>query len=291
MDFTLFKRNYYCLISGLPDIILDGTTKGKGELSLKFKTDLSEQLHSSDYDLAKLLYLHYDKTNLQNLLFDQGKPFSTLGNYTQEHLEEQISEPDRRVDYINSLINCDRDEAFPLNNANEMQALFYTHVLKTKNTFLKRWFTFDKDMKNILTAVNCNKYKYNSEQHLISVKNSNDVNNILVKNGPKEDLLTDELAFADEILQIADSDMDITAKEKALDLIKWKFLDESIVFSYFTIEKILVYILKLEMLERWREIDDETGKAFFSKLVHDLKDGYAFTEEFSLAKRKIVDNN
>ncbi|WP_372639921.1 DUF2764 family protein [Ancylomarina sp.] len=291
MDFTLSKRNYYCLISGLPDIILEDTKTGKGGLSLKFKTDLSEQLHPNDYELAKLLYLHYDNKNLQNLLFRPVKPFSILGNYSQAYLIEQINEPERREDYIFSLINSLKDESFSLDNVNVTQSWFYSHVLKTKNSFLKRWFTFDKDMKNILTAVNCKKYKYNSEQHLISVKNSNDVYNILVKNGPKEDLLTDELAFADEIIQIAESDMDITAKEKALDLIKWKFLDESIVFSYFTIEKILVYILKLEMLERWREIDDETGKAFFSKLVHDLKSGYAFTEEFSLTKRKIVDNN
>jgi hypothetical protein len=291
MYFTLNKRNYYCLVAGLPDILIDGAKTGKGDLSLNFKAELSTHLHADDFDLAKLLYLSKDNENVQNLLFNQDKPFSVLGNYSETFLTEDINDSEIPVDYLVSLYRKFKREEFSLENINTIQASYYSHVLKTKNNFLKQWFTFEKDMKNVLTAINCRKYDYNLEDQLISVDNSNNVYNILAKYAPKVELLGDELAYADEIIQIAESEMDITAKEKAIDEIKWKFLDSCLEFNYFNVEIILAYILKLEMIERWAELDHEAGKALFSKMVHDLKGGYSFSEEFSLIKRKKVDKN
>lgn len=289
MDFTIFQRNYYCLISGLPDIIIDG--KKPGELSFEFKNELAEQLHAADYNLAKLLYLHYDNKNLLNQLLKLDKQFITLGDYTEEYLDEQIKEPTDIVDYMaNHIINfkAETSEKSNLTIENELQGLYYEYVLQEKNSFLKQWFKFDRDIKNILTAVNCRKYNYNIEEQLIPVKHDNETYDILVKSVPKVDLLAGEVPYADDILQIAESDMDITDKEKAIDHIKWKFLDEHTFFNYFTIEKVLSYIIKLEMVERWIELDNETGKALFNKLIDDIKTSYKFSEEFSLTKSKKI---
>lgn len=290
MDFTLFKRNYYCLISGLPDLIIDDKKSGADELSMQFKNELVEQLHVNDFDLAKLLYLQYDNKNFQNLLFKQEDEFIPLGNYTQEYIEEQLKEPTTLVAYMHSLLHNFKSGTFKQEDVNEIQSLYYSHVLKIKNKFLKQWFRFDLDMKNILTAVNCRKYNYDLEEQLVLVKDTREVYKYLLKREPKAEELADEVPFADEIIQIAESELSSAEKEKALDEIKWKFLDESTLFNYFTIENILAYIIKLEMVDRWIKIDDETGKALFSKLVHKLKSSYEFSEEFSLTKGRMVEN-
>ena len=98
----MFKRNYYCLVAGLSDIIIDG--KKPGETSHEFKNELAEQLLTSDYKLAELLYLNYDNKNLLNLILKQDKRLITFGNYTEEYLEEQIKEPTNIVDYMKQLI-------------------------------------------------------------------------------------------------------------------------------------------------------------------------------------------
>jgi len=285
MDSTMFKRNYYYLVSGLPDILIDGNKPG--ETSHEFKNELSEQLHTSDYKLAELLYLHYDNKNLLNLLLKQGNSFSALGNYSEGFLEEQIKEPADIVDYMKQLIvdfKAETNRDSNLSIENELLSLYYGYALQTKNNFLKQWFRFDRDMKNILTAVNCRKYGYDAEKQLIPVKHENEVYEILIKSSPKPDLLADDVPDADKILQIAESEMDISEKEKALDNIKWKFLDEHTFFDYFTIEKILSFIIKLKIVERWIELDDETGKALFNRLIDDIKMGYKFPEEFSVKK-------
>ena len=288
----MFKRNYYCLVAGLPDIIIDGNKPG--ETSHEFKNELAEQLHTSDYKLAELLYLHYDNMNLLNLLLKQDNRFITLGNYTEEYLEEQIKEPTNIVDYMKQLIfnfKAETSGNSNLSSENELQSLYYECVLQVKNDFLEQWFMFDRDMKNILTAVNCRKYGYDTEKQLIPVKHENEVYETLIKSSPKADLFADEVPYADKILQIAESEMDISEKEKALDNIKWEFLDEHTFFNYFTIEKILSFVIKLKIVERWIELDNETGKALFTRLINDIKMSYNFPEEFSVKTKIKIQNN
>ncbi|MDF1549979.1 MAG: DUF2764 family protein [Bacteroidales bacterium] len=280
------------MISGLYDIKIEGV-KPK-ELSLKFKDELAEQLHTSDYNLAKLLYLQYDNKNLLNLLLKQNKPFIPMGNYTLEYLDEQIKDPTDIVYYMANIINNFNEGKVENSNLfceNNLQSLYYEYVFQVKNSFLKQWFRFNRDIKNILSAVNCRKYNYNIENQLISVKNENNIYNILIKRGPKVELLADEVPFVDELLQIATSEMDITDKEKAIDLIKWKFLDEQTIFNYFTIEKVLSYIIKLEILERWIKLDNETGEVILNKLINDMKTSYKFSDEFILLQNREFANN
>jgi len=285
----MFKRNYYCLVAGLPDIIIDGNKPG--ETSHEFKNELAEQLLTSDYKFAELLYLHYDNKNLLNLLLKQDNRFITLGNYTEEYLEEQIKEPTNIVDYMKQLIfnfKAETSGNSNLSSENELQSLYYEYVLQVKNDFLEQWFKFERDMKNILTAVNCHRYDYDTEKQLIPVKHKNEVYETLVKSSPKPDLLADEVPYVEKILQIAESEMDISEKEKSLDNIKWQFLDEHTFFRYFTIEKILSFVIKLNIVERWIELDNETGKALFTRLINDIKMSYNFPEEYSVKRNKKI---
>ncbi len=286
MDLSLFKRNYYCLVAGLPDIMIDGNKQL--ETTLEFKNELAEQLHPADYKLAELLYLSNDNINLLNLLLKQDEDFVSNGNYSKDYLEEQIKEPTDIVDYMKQLIFRFIDETTDnsyLNNQNQLQSLYYQYVLQIDNDFLKNWFKFEKNVKNILASVNSRKYGYDIEKQLISVNNDNEVYDILLKSSAKADLLIDEVPFVEKILQIVESDISITEKEKALDNIKWDFLDEQTFFNYFTTEKVLSFVIKLGMVDRWLKLDNETGKALFERVINDIKMNYKFPEEFSLKSK------
>ena len=267
----MLKTNYFCLVAGLPDIIINET---KSVISSKeFKLELSEQLEPADYKLVELLYLNYDNQNLLNLILKKNKPFNNTGKYTQEELEEQIKEPTYIIDYMKQfIINFKAEEAklSDLSWENKLQTLFFDFVLLTKNDFLKKWFRFDMDIKNILTAINCQKFDYKKEEHLINVKHKNEVYKNLIKDALKSDSLAGEVIYAEKILQIVESDDNSSEKEKATDMIKWTFLDEFTFFKYFNIEKILAFIIKLNIVERWIKLDNETGEILFKKLINDL---------------------
>ncbi len=267
----MFKTNYFCLVAGLPDIIINETKSVVS--SREFKIELSEQLEPADYKLAELLYLNYDNQNLLNLILEKNKPFNNIGKYTQEELEEQIKEPTYIIDYMKQFIinfKAEETKLSDLSWENKLQTLFFDFVLLTKNDFLKDWFRFDMDIKNILTAINCQQFDYEKEEHLISVKHKNEVYKNLIKDALKSDSLSGEVIYAEKILQIVESDDNSSEKEKATDMIKWKFLDEFTFFKYFNIEKILAFIIKLNIVERWIKLDNETGEILFKKLINDL---------------------
>ncbi len=292
MNLSLFKRNYYCLVAGLPDIIIDGNKLQ--ETSLEFKNEIAAQLHPSDYKLVEMLYLSYDNSNLLHLLLKQSKKFITQGNYTKDYLEEQIKEPTDIAEYMKQLIYkfiSETPDDSDLNIENELQSYYYQHVLRVNNKFLNQWFKFDMNVKNILTSINSRKYGYDVEKQLISVNTDNDVYEILLKGSAKADLLADEVPFADKIIQIAESEMAIIDKEKAIDNIKWEFLDENTFFDYFSIEKILSFVIKLSIAERWLKLDNEAGKALFERLINDMRMNYKFPEEFSVKSKIEVQNH
>ena len=270
----MLKTNYFYLVAGLPDIIINQT---KSVISShEFKLELLEQLEPSDYKLAELLYFNYDNENLLNIILKKNKLFNNLGKYSQEELEEQIKEPTYIVDYMKQFILNFKAEDTNLSDLiweNKLQTFFFNFVLQTKNDFLKKWFKFDKDVKNILTAINCHKYNYGIENQLIRANCRNEVFKSLLKETPKLDSLSDEVMYIEKILQTAESDDNLSKKEKAIDMLKWKFLEEFTFFKYFNIEKILAFIITLSIVERWTKHDNKTGEELLKKIINDLQSG------------------
>ena len=266
------KKKYYCLIAGLPDIILDD--KKIRENSTEFKTELKNQLTKTDFNLAELLYLDIDNKNLLSLLTKENNKFIKNGKYTEEEFQKQIKEPTDIINYFKQFIIDYNNSIFADKNIelieNELQTLYYKHALSIKNDFLTKWILFNVNVKNILTAHNCHKYGYKIENHLINIKENTEIYNNLLKQKPKLEFLSEEVMFADKILQIAESDKNITEKEKEIDNLRWKFLDENTFFYYFTIERVISYIIKLNIVERWLKLDNKTGKKLLEKIIKEL---------------------
>lgn len=274
----MFKQHYDCLIAGLPDLVQNEYRKGL--TSLQFRLELADELTPPDYALLQLLFRPNDNKNLMNMLLQHDFQFEALGNYTEDYLRTQIAEPTSIASYMNVLITelkSENPDKSPLHVENRLQELFYEEVLKTRNEFIRQWFGFDRNLRNILTAINCDQYGYSIEKHLIPDKNREDLNDLLIRGNLKPERFIDEdLPWLEQVIRQTAPGVDMVEKEKAIDHIRWTFLDEITVFDYFTIEKILSYTLKLKMLDRWRELDDETGKAFLKRLISDLEKSYSF---------------
>lgn len=281
----MLKKDYYCLVAGLPDLFFNENKPGFN--SFDFYNELKYQLNDTDYELVKLLFLQFDNENLLNLIFEQNKPFNSLGNYNKDFLENQITKPAEIPDYMTSFLQWTKNletRELNLQTENKLHSLYSEYALTTTNIFLNEWFKFELNIKNILTAFNCEQFNYSAKKHLIQVGKNNAVYSLLINNRLKHEFFEEELPFADQIFRIAESDASSEEKEKAIDKIKWDYLDEQTFFHYFTIEKILSYIIKLGTIERWMKLDVETGKALLNKFIEELKLSYTFPEEFSTVK-------
>jgi uncharacterized protein YlaN (UPF0358 family) len=272
------KRNYYCLVAGLQDITID---VHKLQFSQQaFRQELKVELHPDDYEQVEKLFLLHDNANLLNLLLKTGKPFDEKGNFSQEKLEENIKEPHDLPEYMNAFITAfkNKEPLMPdLSPENELTTLFFDQMLKLDNDFLRDWFAFELNLRNIIIALSARKHEIPYEYQIIG---TGEISNIIRKSHARDFGLSAEIDFMEDLANIVRND-NVQEREKAIDELRWKYLDEVTFFEYFTIEKVLAFTIKLGMVERWLGIDKDHGNEMFKKLLKELQSSYQLPESFT----------
>lgn len=273
------KRNYYCLVAGLQDITLDIHKLSMGQND--FRKELQTEVHPQDYQLVQNLFLPFDNKNLLNLLEKSEEEFDTRSNFEREVLEANIKEITGELpEYMNRFIVSfkDNEPVYPnMSPENQLTTLFYNYVLSINHDFLRGWYRFNRDLNNILTALVCRRYDIPYEYQIIGW---DDISETIRKSHARDFGLTAEIPYMDDLLNIAKDD-DVQQREKAIDQLRWNYLNETTFFEYFTIDKILAFTLKLGMVERWLALDKDHGTHLFEELLQDLKSSYELPETFT----------
>ena len=276
--------NYYCLVTGLPELSLED-----GKLSYtvaNFKTDIYPELSKGDKKLIDLFYLKFDNHNLLALLKDkEASVDTTLGNYSADELLSVITSfkeetaPDQKFpayfyEFAELYLNTPGEERWGLED--KLHGLYYEHAMKSGNSFVSAWFELNLDVNNILGAMVARKYKMDITK--VPVGN-NLVAEALRSSNARDFGLADELEYFEQLVRINDT-VELVEREKKIDLLKWNWMEENTFFNYFTIEKIFVFLMKLEMIERWISLDKEKGNELFRMLIDQLKDEVQIPQEF-----------
>jgi hypothetical protein len=275
----MIKKNYYFLVAGLPDLALD-----QGKLvygTAFFREELKSQLPEADYRLFELLLLPEDNRNLLSLIRKENKSLTTSGVYSPDVLAEAVKEPGRLRPYMNRFIEgvLAENRVFPeLSLENELTALYYEEMTGTRNEFLKGWFTFELNLRNVMVVLSARRHNLPVEHQVIG---NGTIAETIRKSNARDLGIGSEWHYIEKVVQIAESE-DILAREKAADLLRWSFLDELNTFNYFSLEVLIAYFLKLSMIERWLQLDPATGEEMFRRLLDTLKKSYEFPTEFSI---------
>ena len=276
-------NTYYCLVAGFPDISLDD---GKLSCSVSdFRTDVYPQLASSDQKLVDLFYLKFDNQNLISLLKDKEAPVKTEGTLTGEELLALIETvrngdiPDKKYpaylsEFVSQYINLASEDLYKAEDL--LASLYYQYAMSCKNQFISEWFEFNLNVNNILSAYAARKYKL-------------DVASVIVGNTPAcEQLRTsnardfgfgDTIDYMDQVQRISETE-ELVERERKIDTLKWKWLEEQSFFYYFTIERIFVFLMFLDMTERWISLDKQKGYELFRQMIENLKEEISIPNEF-----------
>lgn len=270
--------NYYCLVAGLPDLHKEDS---KGFLSLEeLREEISGQLTPSDADLLNLLYAKYDNANFLRFLKNRDSVLDPLGVLKTDDWEqlvllmEEVEQPkdERLLPYIVEYYNfIQADDHFTKEIASEdyLSGLYYAHAMQVDNQFMKDWFEFNLNLNNLLTAIFCRKHTIQAEKLIIG---ENEISKTLKTSHARDFGIGNLFEYADEVFKIAE-ERDLLEREKKIDALKWFWLEENTFFHYFSIEKILAYTLKVEMLQRWNMLSFESGSEIFRNLLVSLKEG------------------
>lgn len=274
---------YYYLVAGLPDISLED---GKLSYTISdFRAESYGDLSAKDQALIDLFYLKYDHADLLSLLKDKDAVTQGKGNFSSEDLLQLIAsvkegeKPDAKFpsylyDFIAQYLALPADELYKAENL--LASAYYTYAMKSKNPFIASWFEFNLNINNILAAFAARKYKMNVAEVIVG---DTDVCEMLRTSNARDFGLSETLDYFEPLQRLVETD-DLVEREKKVDQLKWKWLEDASFFHYFTIERLFVFLLQLEMIERWVLLDKEKGSELFRQMIQNLKDEVQIPEEF-----------
>ena len=179
----------------------------------------------------------------------------------------------------------DEEEDFSISSGSHfLTVAWYDMLVKHKNSFLNAYGTYRLNMGNIMLALNGRKHNIPFENALVG---SDEVTHALRKSRSRDFGLSTEINDIEDIVQMFEVD-NILDRELRIDNHFWHFLDEITFFNYFTAEKVLAFVQKLFIVERWFVLDTEKGQTMFSQLLKELQSNFEFPEEFAITygKRK-----
>ncbi len=283
-------NKYYCLIAGLPDVLLGD--KKTLYTSISLLEELKSELSSKDLLLAQSLYYPFDHKNFLNLLYREEKEFDPRGVFTTLELEYLTDKRNidtiEDVNYPDYLLSAVKEIHFAENPITKTEAeilltqKYYEYLKSFNNTFLNEYIRYDLNQRNIFTALNGRKYQLDYQSELIG---NDEITEALAKSRSRDFGLSGELEYMESMVQLFE-ESSLLDRELKIDQLKWDFMEEATFFNYFTIERILAFIFKIFMVERWISLSEEDGKKLFQQLLSELESSYEFPEEFKLSHGK-----
>lgn len=267
--------SYHCLVASLPDIQLEAH---KLTLCSKdFVDELQETLSPSDAKLLHLLLQVEDNKYFIKALQKEQLPSTLSGNLIEadfteiiQILSEQENPKDKRILHYHQKIAQAYWEEKPLLTElsweDQLLGEYYEHARGTKNEFLAAWFEFNLNLHNILAAQICRKYNWDIKSAVIG---NNEVAQALRNSNARDYGLSGTLDDLSQLMALADEE-DLLEREQKIESLKWTWLEEHSFFHYFSVEKLLSYLLKLQIIERRMELQKEKGQEKFDSVIGSL---------------------
>ncbi len=284
------KKNYYYLIAGLPELSLDDSKLG---ISVReFRELYYPELADDDRNLLDLIYLSYDNANLLTLLKDKEAAIAEGGLYTSEELlgiieaaraEETPNHryPRYMYDFVAQMEN-EENAAEGIFPEDRLAQLYYAHAMSQGNVFIERWFAFNLDLNNFLTAITARRYNLDVKPLIVG---DNEVAKALRTSNSRDFGLTGVMDGFEEVMRISEIE-NLVERERKLDVLKWEWMEENSFFDYFTVEKLFAFLVKIQIIERWITLDAEAGGEMLRGMIRQLKDEVKVPQEFTINNKK-----
>ena len=230
--------------------------------------------------------MKYDNANLLACLKGPDTPLDPRGRITREAFEtvykalkeeEKLPKneaiPAYHVTFIQRYLaeeqSEQKGEKAQVSWKDQLAALYYEAAMKAPNPFVAGWFELNLNINNVLTAITCRKYGFDKSLYIVG---HNEIAEQIRTSNARDFGLSDAVEYLPELQRIAE-ETDLYARERKIDLLKWKWLEEQTFFKTFDLERVFAYLLQLEMIERWVNLDKARGEQTFRELVGAMKKG------------------
>jgi hypothetical protein len=240
---------YYFLSSYLPEIHRDDI-----KIRVTLGEFLEERFHIAerDWNEIELVLLGRDVFIIEELL--SGRSVSMEHSlFGVEFWRDQIKSPKEGPDFLLSFLRTVDPRKFGPAEIDKLYAAYFEHVLSTTNNgFIRAYFTFQQDFRNVVAALRARRKGLDPSEHVIG---EGEVVKLLSSSSAEDFGLGGEYPWLERLIK-AEAPHE---RQEVIDRILWDYLDENTGPDPFDFRVILAYLLKLEILHRQLALSEERG--------------------------------
>lgn len=272
---NLTQRSYFYLVAGLPDLALQQTQMSLG---LRGWIGVLEKNGTpADLQQLQLLRLPADHHNLLAWLYKEDTPdWKDTACYPGEELIDGLQSGKGLPGYIHEVYDGFRQKKDPprrLVVEHELTEKYYAFALPRAKGLTQAWLSFDRNLRNLLSAWNRRKHHLTAEQQVVG---QNDITQAIHRNAQARDFGLGQ-AYPRWYWWVHEADADgLLERQQNLNRIRWNFIEEQLRFAYFSFDVLLGYFLKLQILESRLGPDAQRGQERLDHYIEQI------AEQFSL---------
>ena len=257
---------YYYLVSGLPDILLDSGRSVPS--SIEVMEELEEILSPDDLELLGVIRLQIDNRNLINILETRSDPFDPRGKFSRKTTEEIAKGTEQGPDYMDDFLQARQEGRVlfaGLTAEDTLAWLYHEEMEDHPNEFIREWAGFEADLRNILGALNARADGIDLSRVVVGRSEAGEA---ILKSSAADLSLGQTHPWIEKL--IAASADGLLKREKIADQLRWDKLGDLTILSHFGIETLLAFILRLFIAERWVKLDPAEGRRMLDELAQEM---------------------
>lgn len=275
----MFSSNYYTLVAGFREYALDADTKGFDITEIL--TEVEEALSAKDWQAVELLYTYYDCENLVARR-NGSTAHNALGRLTAEQVVAELENPQLLPAPLAKVVRayadpeCEDAEGVNLDApfAVTLFAAYYAMCATSHSSFLREWSESDRTLRNVTAALVARDRAVGLDSVTVG---GGEIVEQLHRSSAADFGLRGELSYIDSLIAAMD-EQNMVEKERKIDLIRWSVASELSTFDYFSLDAVLAYLVRVNLVARWTLLDAKTGRAMLDKLMAEL-DGKQYIEK------------
>ncbi len=268
----MFEREYYCLVAGLKQLTLDSENKGLEPRAII--GEIVEELSGADAKAVRLLYTYYDCENLAAARRGS-KRHNALGNLDAQQIADELVEPSHAPHLVAKVIRAfassESEEAEEVDTTTSFErALFeayYAECARSSSRFVREWGETDRTLRNVAAAIGARLAQIPVSDVVVG---EGDIADALRRSSAADFGLRGELPYVDALISAVCDEPNILEKEHKIDSIRWGEIEECTTFDYFNLSAVMAYLVKLNIVARWAELDSTRGHQMLERLMEEL---------------------
>jgi hypothetical protein len=242
---------YYCQIAGLPELIFD-PLNGSVELG-EFLNEVTPYLQPIHLNWLNMLLMEQGHNSVLEYFTNGSAEIDTTLPWGPDWFDpesEQFSLLPAYLQRFSKKFWLKRSDHPILEMEIGLFDEYYQYLRQSGNLFIEKWAALCLNLRNYLTAKKCEEFTIPKQSQVVG---ENDFAKRLVEYPTDHKEIQVEWPLSMVIVEILKNN-NLQKIELDLDQLKWDLIDEMNLFSYFSIEIIFGYTLKLLILSRWNRV-------------------------------------